>query len=208
MKQRRFLLASASLGLAGFVSSAACGSDPFGGDENVAEAGMTERGETDGPAGDALPPIGANEDVDPDGGSSDAMTIPDGGGRLEAGIDAASCCDCDGDGFKTDGGTCAKPSGDCDDLHPYLKPGQAFIASPVWDTPHTPVFDWDCNGAVSKQFNYGISCDTLVAGGCDKQGFTTDVACGASGTYVFCKSAGLGLNCAVDRMETRTQGCR
>ena len=207
MHVRRFLLVLASLGLAGVASSAACGGDPFAGDDPGIEAGMAEGGETDSPVGDALPPIGANEDVDPDGGSSDAMTIPDGGGRLEAGIDAASCCDCDGDGFKADGGACPKLSDDCDDLHPYLKPGQAFITSPVWDTTHTPVFDWDCNGAVSKQYNYGISCGTNV-GGCNKQGFATDVACGASGTYVFCKPANLGLNCMVDRMETRTQACR
>lgn len=203
-RRRRLVLIAFAMSTAGAIGASCSFPEPTFGPVGP------DSSTTDGPAIDSPgdSPVGANEDVDPTGVQKDATTLPDGGGRLEAGIDAASCCDCDNDMFTAEGGTCGKPSGDCDDLHPFIKPGSEFVASVTWDTTHAPIYDWDCNGTVSKQYNYGVSCNTLITGGCEKQGFTTDVACGASGPYVICKAPGIGLSCVVDKTETRTQGCR
>lgn len=163
-------------------------------------------------ASDDRAAIGANEDVDPTGAEQDATTIPDGGGRLDAGADAA-CCDCDGDGFMTDGGACAKPTGDCDDQHPYVKPGQGFVASTIWDTPHTPTYDWDCNGQTVKQYAYGVGkcSDHAKLEGCGnfQNAFEGNPACGETGHYVVtCAAEGLGLACTETAGDDRVQGCR
>jgi hypothetical protein len=167
---------------------------PDAGDEGQTADGQVKRSD----ASNELPP-----DVDPEGGTKDATTIPEGGQKVDA---AVGCCDCDKDMFKVDSGTCGVPTGDCDDLNPYVKPSQDFVKSTVWDTTHTPTYDWDCSGTVTKQYPYGVNCGQLA--NCTAQGFLTDVPCGVEGDYVYCKSALIGLLCTEDRREKRTQGCK
>jgi hypothetical protein len=160
--------------------------------------GQTADGNVKSDAANVLPP-----DVDPEGGAKDATTIPDGSQQVDA---AAGCCDCDMDSYKADGGTCGAPTGDCDDLNKYVRPAQDFVVSTNWTSTHTPTFDWDCSGAVTKQFAYNVNCAGVA--NCTAQGFTTDVPCGEQGDYVFCKAAVIGLLCTEDHREKRSQGCR
>lgn len=168
----------------------------------------------DAPSGDAHP-VGANEDVDPTGADADATTVPEGGGRIDAGPDA-TCCDCDDDGFRGDTGTC-KAAGDCDDLSPFVHPNQAFVASASWPSDHMPTYDWDCNGTVVKQYNHGIgtcaSHSKLDLNGCGAyvNGFEGDPQCGAIGHYVTGCAADpvlTNLPCKETAGDDRVQGCR
>jgi hypothetical protein len=187
----------------------------FGPDSTEGGADSPTADSPTGDSGDATPPIGANEDVDPDGGASDAMTLPEGGGGIDAASLEAGCCDCDDDQFKADGGACGKAAGDCDDLHPFLKPGQDYVAATIWNTTHLPTYDWDCNGAVTKQYEYGRkkctehskleTCANLPAG------FEENPACGTKAHYVTkCKNNPvlLSLDCVEDTGDDRVQGCR
>lgn len=173
-------------------------------------------------SGDAARDAGAG--VDPDGVHQDAATRdPDSGiVRPEAGAEGGvqgcgagggNACDCDNDNVKNS--SCPpQPSGgfDCDDFDPLVHPGTGFVAA-KWDptSPHTPQGDWNCDGTVTKQYSFSVSCGLL--NDCNGQGFRDNPGCGESGDYVFCKSAllpGVGLACAEDKtkQETRTQGCR
>lgn len=137
-----------------------------------------------------------------------------GGQRIDADSDAA-CCDCDGDKFAVDGATCA-PASDCDDLNPYLRPGQGFVASSVWDTTHLPTYDWDCDGTVVKQYNYGVgacaSHTKIEIGGCAKfqNAFEGDPQCGQKGHYVIACANDpnpLETACVETAGDERVQGC-
>jgi hypothetical protein len=174
-----------------------------GGDASTAPDVTT----TDAPDGDGSRPT--NPDVDPEGGLQDA-TVLDGGGRIDAGPDA-SCCDCDTDMFKADGGTCALPSGDCDDLNPYIKPDQGFVASSVWDSTHIPTYDWDCSGTTIKQYPHGLGkCTSRTPlGGCGagQGGFEGNPQCGEASHYIIgCANDGF-LKCKETASDTRVQGC-
>jgi hypothetical protein len=167
----------------------------------------------DGQAGDSAP-VGANEDVDPTGSMKDASTVPEGGGHIEAGPDG--CCDCDNDNVMADGGTCGKPSRDCDDLNKYIFPGQGPVASSTWNTTWTPTYDWDCDGVVLKQYNHGVgkcTSHSQVLDSCaaHQGGFEGDPACGTSGHYVItCANDpnALSTGCVETSGIDRVQGCQ
>jgi hypothetical protein len=209
---------SAFIFILGLAASAiaACGFPDvtFAPDEG-AEGGLDATLAPDAPSdgaradGQGAPP---NPDVDPEGGSKDA-TVVDGSGKIDAGPDA-TCCDCDEDTFKREGGTCALPTGDCDDLNLYVKPNQGFIASTVWDSTHVPIYDWDCNGTTVKQYAHSAgSCSArLKLSGCSagQAAFEGDPACGVSGHYIVtCAADGnvLNLNCTETAFDNRVQGC-
>lgn len=169
-------------------------------------------------AADALPKASEEDSgpVDPDGVKEDAATRDGGVVRPEAGADgAAGCgglagdaCDCDGDKYGNQ--SCpAKDGGfDCDDFDNLVHPDAGFVAA-QWDTksPHTPAGDWDCDGVVTKQYPYKVSCGLLQD--CKAQGFTGDPKCGETSDYIFCKPGLLGaIYCQDGPSEKRTQGCR
>lgn len=181
----------------------------------IVEGGPAESGEgsVDGAKNDAGKPVGANEDVEESGATSDATTAPD-SQRIEGG---AGCCDCDNDTFMIDGGMCAKAPRDCDDLNPYIYPSQTFVSSPVWDSLHIPTYDWNCDGVPTKQYNYDMGkCSThakLDVGGCGQYqgGFEGNPQCGQSGHYVVVcgPDPNIGsLNCIEMQGDNRVQGCR
>jgi len=141
--------------------------------------------------------------------------------RPDAGVDSgvvsgcaasgADPCDCDGDGVKNGGPSCAPPPGkkaDCDDFDKLVFPGQLSFVAAIWDNA-SPVkqFDWDCDGTVQKQFAVNVPCSLA---NCGDQGFEGDPACGQPGKYIFCTKQilPLGVLCTVTKTETRTQGCR
>lgn len=161
-------------------------------------------------------------DVDPEAGARDAATRGDAGiARPEAGVDAGpvgcagaggNACDCDKDDSLNGGPGCVPepPSkADCDDFDPLVYPEQDFVAAD-WDprSPHVPANDWNCDGKVTKQFDYGIQCTLSDC----TEGFAEDIPCNAQGTYNICKPSlnvlGLLTLCSVGRTEQRTQGCR
>jgi hypothetical protein len=188
-------------------------------DVSFAPAGSGSEGGTDGGNSDApvtvdAHVVGANEDVDPTGAMMDASTVPD-AQRIEAG--PAGCCDCDMDGYKPDSGSdaamCANlPSRDCDDLNMYVNPDSGFVASATFDSPHTPSFDWNCDGTRTKQYDYNQPCtDPNNCNG--KSGFKDDPNCGESGIINVCQYnpgvAGLVLaSCKVGSTVMATQACK
>jgi hypothetical protein len=142
-----------------------------------------------------------NEDVDPEGGAQEASTRPDGSTTK----DAAGCidaCDCDEDGVRSDNPACDPVGSDCNDLDPFI-PHDGFVA----DKPVGHAGDWDCDGKVTKQFPVNVSCGLLSD--CAAAGFTSDPACGATGTYVTCKKSLVPLAiCEEAARDSRAQGCR
>jgi hypothetical protein len=203
------LLALATAPVVAIAASCSFPDPTFFPGDGSTSTGDGPNGGDGGPDGsDALPPIGANEDVEEGGLTADATLAPD-AQRVDA---AVGCCDCDTDNFKADGGACAAPAGDCDDYNPYLFPGKdrEFEKSVQWQSDHQPTYDWNCDGVTTKQYPYNVSCDGLLNGGCMREGFKGNVsACGASGTYIKCKTGIPGVSCVQDGLdETRTQGCR
>ena len=160
------------------------------------------------------PPANLPPDVDPGGKDDDAATREDGGTRVEAGPDGAcqgaggNGCDCDGDYAKN--ASCATGALDCDDFDGLVRPGQGFVASP-WDStsPHAPAGDWNCDGTVTKQYAYGVTCGLLA--NCT-EGFASNPGCGQSATYNVCEQIinvlGLPIGCHVKSSDARPQGCR
>jgi len=186
-------------------------------DVSFAPAGGAEGGKIDGPVGEGGPgtgetgAVGANEDVDPTGAMMDATTAPETGQRIEAGPDG--CCDCDNDGFKPDSGTCANlPSQDCDDLNPFVFPTHGFDQGKTWDSPHTPDFDWNCDGVRTKQYDYNQKCND--PNNCNgKSGFNDDPNCGETVVFNTCQYnpgvLGVALaSCKVGSTVMATQGCK
>lgn len=168
----------------------------------------------DGPLADTSAP--PQHDVDPEGGAADAQTRDantvidhDAGADGGCGMLPGTPCDCDEDTAPKEGGACVSPintAPDCDDFDPFIHPGVGFVAVP-WDTasPHLPAGDWDCDGVVTKQYNYNIGCSLFDC----TEGFPTDVPCGIASNYNYCKGLTLlGVSvCQVDHTETKTQGC-
>lgn len=217
MRRRRITFAIALLGgsALGFGVVAACSFPDvtFVPDDSVEAGDATTSSESS--TGDAATDGGGrptNPDVDPEGGSKDATTF-DGSGRIDAGPDA-SCCDCDNDQVAADGGACVAASGDCDDLNPYIKPSQGFVASATWDSTHIPTYDWDCSGSTVKQYTHSLgSCAarSKLSGCANGQGgFEGDPQCGQSAHYVItCAGDGnaLNLKCTETASDNRVQGC-
>jgi hypothetical protein len=177
MRRRTLLMA--------FIAFAAC-ADPYEGEI---------------PAGD--PPArdgGGSETID--AGGSDTSSPSDAESDVDASMraDAGDPCDRDQDGFREKSVACG--GDDCDDDDERARPDASFSA----DMPSAKTQgDWDCSGQIARQYDVNVVCGSLSD--CTKQGFTTDVACGAQGQYVTCKS-NLALGCTVDKTETRTQGCK
>lgn len=216
----------ALLGAIGTAIAAACGfpDATFVPDDFVPEAGSdaptappSSEGGSDAGKDVVLPPDvdpNFNPDASHDAATRDDASVierPDGGdgGAGGCGSGGGSSCDCDDDDSKNS--SCASTTADCDDFDPLVKPGQGFVAA-AWDTrsPWQPQHDWNCDGTVTKQYPYGVTCGLLA--NCS-QGFATDVACGQSGTYNFCEEVlpllpGLPIICRVKSTETRTQGCK
>ncbi len=173
---------------------------------SVPETGTGDEGSLGG-ADAALPP-----DVDPAGKDRDASTY-DGASK----IDAAGCtsCDCDNDKFLSRNAPCTGGPGtvyDCDDSDPGINPDIDNIDTSAWPSKTaTKTYDWNCDGEVTKQYAYDINCNALQLGAqCSSiQGFTTDVPCGQTGTFVTCKSGLFGLlGCAPGPTEARRQACK
>jgi hypothetical protein len=213
MKRRRLL--AVGLAIVPLAFAAACSFPdvtfaPGADDDAGAEGGgVVDPGPGDAGAEGSLP-----DDVEPGGHLADAATADK---DATTAIDAAGCtsCDCDGDGFQRldldagcDGG--AGPI-DCDDTIAAIKPGQGFILNATWpSTQHTPEFDWDCSGAVTKQYPYNGTCAALSA--CSN-GFQGNPPCGGTAAYLTCKQPLniLGATCSTDKAEPsgeRIQGCR
>lgn len=143
----------------------------------------------------------------PDDDAGTAIELPDGGLRVDGGDGGCpQPCDCDGDGWPN--ATCPPGDGglhDCDDLDPFIHPGQdTFISSP-WDTasPHTPAGDWNCNGQRETQYSINVSC----GGACTGSGFEGDPACGTEAIFVSCGQKCRNCPCNAGK-STRKQGCK
>ncbi len=126
---------------------------------------------------------------------------------IDAGSDApADPCDQDRDGFRAATASCG--GDDCDDSDSRAHPGDGgFVAA----APGASNGDWNCNGAVERQFASNVTCSDFVPfpGPCSGHaGFTGDPACGAKGTFVTCTYPGNGSACANGVTEMRAQGCR
>jgi hypothetical protein len=113
-------------------------------------------------------------------------------------------CDCDGDGDKRAGSPCG--GHDCDDGDP--RANSKVTTFQTYTATSKTNGDWNCDGNPQKENTEGVSCSAIVSlGDCaGKKGFTTVVACGASGTYVTCKVS--GLSCVTATSGSLTQGCR
>jgi hypothetical protein len=169
---------------------------PEGGAGDAADAGVVQ--------------VGANEDVEADGGSEEAATR-DGASA----IDAAGCtCDCDNDTFQASTNGCdggPGPGPDCDDLDELVKPTAGFVASP-WTSPHLPVGDWNCDGATTKKYDYNQKCNDV--NNCNgKAGFNDDPSCGQTATFNTClyNPGILGVlspTCKVGSAALATQACK
>jgi hypothetical protein len=193
----------------------------FGSGDTATEAGGPTEAESQLPPDEGSnPPRPHPPDVDPDGGSAEAavrdsapLERPD----AEAGVVGCAGaggqpCDCDDDKALNGGPGCIPPDDekiDCDDFDPLVDPKAGFVAA-AWDprSPHVPANDWNCDGTVTKQFDYGIQCSLSDC----TQGFAQDIPCGATGTYNICKGTvnvlGLLTLCSVGTTEERVQGCR
>jgi hypothetical protein len=174
--------------------------------------GGSDGGKSDSPVTVDGQVVGANEDVDPDGGSQEAATRPEGGAK----VDAAGCtCDCDHDGFVGPGNVCdggGGPPNDCDDLDDFIKPDAGFVAAP-WTSKHTPADDWNCDGTRTKQYDYNQTCtDPNNCNG--KSGFAGDPNCNEEGTFNTCLFTAAGLlnippaSCKVSSTATVRQACK
>jgi hypothetical protein len=182
-----------------FVSSEGGAPDSSGGDD-VSDTGS-----------DA--PVGANEDVDPGGADADAQVAPD-VQRVDSGPE---CCDCDGDQVQAEAGADAAgcpglPKADCDDGNKVVFSGQSYVISTIFDSPHKPQFDWNCDGVVTKQYDYDQDCSDVTR--CT-QGFVSgDPGCGKTAAYNVCDKTcvtPLLCSCSVKSSTppgTYFQGCK
>lgn len=191
---RRLVIA---LGSSAFVAAAvlACSSDSF--DDLQLDAGYRflpdSTADQDAPVDSGFHSDGAP--IDPTGGDVDSGNGDDGGNNSPTGC---TTCDCDKDGY--DRPSCGDGQGkDCNDNDPSVHPGAVFSESATSDT--------DCSGKVEKAFAPNVACTGLVCPAISA-GFTTDVGCGQSGTYVTCKEAVLVLGCQVDTSMPRKQACK
>ncbi len=120
--------------------------------------------------------------------------------------DAANPCDIDRDGYKAKGtvGTIECGGNDCDDNDSRANPGIKDISTAK--ARPTANGDWNCSGAVQKQFPEGQSCPGLALGKCAQNtGFTKVVACGEQGDYI--TTCTLNIATCVATTKKEIQGC-
>lgn len=176
--------------------------------------GSSAEGSTSDGAADALADVSDDVHVLVDGGDPDALIVKDAGAK----VDASGCmtCDCDDDGYldttKTGCNTPDAGAHDCDDEDSRTHPTQGFLVDPA-EPPQNG--NWNCTGGVEKFYSAKVACTSLAPGAvCDSTfGFEDDPKCGATGTFVTCKSVGgvLGLlrTCAVGARALGTkQACK
>jgi hypothetical protein len=202
MKRRRvFDLRATVLSVLGVAGAWVVACSSYGEDTVAADAGVEEAATSDGSSGD-----GNGERLDANV-NTDVEITKDGGAKIDASACQATECDCDKDGFhKVQSGCDAsalQKNVDCDDSDTRYRPDQGFLT----DLPEPPRNgDWNCNGAVEKLFEVNVTCTNFLVGGCGKQGFRGDPACGASDTYVSCTPN--GPTCKEGTTEVRKQACR
>jgi hypothetical protein len=186
MTPRRSLLAAFAAGALASMFAACTDLSGLSGDAvPISEAGADAAGDA---ATDAN--VGSDVQVLVDGAAPDALLDRDGGVK----VDASGCttCDCDLDGFYalTKPG-CADAGGpdDCDDFDSRTRPDRGYNETPE-EPPRNG--DWNCSNGVEKFFQSNINCAAAARGpACDALvGFVNDPKCGATGTFVTCKSAG------------------
>jgi hypothetical protein len=164
--------------------------------------------ETGGDGTDAEPAEGGGGVANADSGgdaldSADARDDgPADGPSTEAGSDG-SACDQDGDHDIAPGPLCG--GNDCDDHD-----ARAYWGEPDYltFTPTTTTNgDWNCNGALEKQYTPNVNCGLLNLGQCNTtSGLTGDPACGTAGSFVQCQTS--GLLCVVGSTSTKMQACK
>lgn len=177
------------------------------------EGGVPEGGSVDG-SSDASEDVSNDVRVLVDGGDPNDLIAKDAGKK----VDASGCavCDCDGDGYNETtkagcGGADAGPN-DCDDNDSRAHPGQTYLL----DKAEKPrLGDWNCVNGVERLYAANVNCNTVTPGPtCDGTfGFEDATACGETGSFVTCKSAGgiAGLlqSCVVSaRNVTQKQACK
>jgi hypothetical protein len=155
----------------------------------------------------------------PDASDSSSGTVSEGG---TGSVDGNTCigdpaCDCDGDQDK-------KPEcggHDCNDFEARVHSGvTAFIADPAGPSDGG---DWNCDRKVEREYDSGLQCSDVLDGSalltpetvkaaCDNAfGFTTEVECAATGTFIQCQRPSYGAkecNAVNAAGEQRVRGCR
>jgi len=212
-RRKIFLIALVAAPLLGIGAACTFPDVSFAPAGGVPEGGGGDGSMTNGDgATDGTVKVGANEDVDPDGGAEEAATRAEGGPM----IDAAGCtCDCDHDLFQPATGSCdggPGPRPDCDDFDDFIKPDAGFVAAPWTSTHYAVTDDWNCDGVRTKQYDYNQPCtDPNNCNG--KSGFAGDPNCNETAVFNICSySAGVaGLvlaSCKVGSTAMVTQGCK
>lgn len=203
----RSLVLAALLALAGLGAAAACGGTKYGDEAN--DAGGGETGTAD--VGADVDPLDAAP-TDASGPDTSAPVVEDAGQKVDASACASSDCDCDKDGFTNANAGCPSPTGmsDCDDQDSRTRPDQGYLQDPA-EPPRNA--DWNCSGAVEKFYRPNVVCTAVPPGvACDGTfGFEDDPACGATGTFVTCKTVTelLLSKCAVNAKSLATkQACK
>jgi hypothetical protein len=213
MKRRLFFLTL--FGITAVAMYAACTID------SIQFAATGDSSTTDGgfDGSDATAPVGANEDVDPNGGDAEAGLVDS--AEVDANSVDAACCDCDQDGFigvhdaASDCGTPPPGLLDCDDYSKPVNPDAGFLQNPDWTSPHKPEFDWNCDNQTTKQLVHdlksGCNCVSVVGLGLScsckyAEGFEDDPFCGVQSNYFTC-TGGLG-DCSYALKGSETQACK
>ena len=153
----------------------------------------------------SLPDASTEQDSSVMDASADA-SVESPSPRSDAG-DASPEPNCDGD---EDGELSPRCGGlDCDDDDPDVNPSAGFFSVPS----ERRGFDYDCDGAIEKQFPETLSCDGLGPCDTERQGFLGDdpLACGEVGSWGHCfvkELMGLPASCEAERLEDRHVACR
>lgn len=203
----RGLVAAALLGLTGLGAAIACGGSQYGIDSS--DAGSAEGGALDA-SDDAQSVDAATNDASaPD---TSAPVVDDAGAKIDASGCLPGNCDCDGDGFvdTTKAGCISADAAppDCDDKDSRTRPSQGYLIDPP-EPPRNG--DWNCAGGVEKFYRPNVACTALQGGpACDGTfGFEDDPGCGATGTFVTCKTGGLlNTSCVVNAKSQTKQACK
>jgi len=186
-RARTTVIAAASA-LAAFAAFAACANL-----DGLAGGLAEDAGGADG----SSPPLPGPTDAGADTETRDALA------DAADASDACTGCDCDFDGVPS----IACGGSDCDDGDSRVRPGAGFLTEVTWTSKHVPMFDWDCNGQVDKQYTVNLECSS-APGACGMaMGFSGDPPCGTTGPFVACRTEILGA-CSKANETARAQGCR
>jgi hypothetical protein len=214
MNRRKLLVVGSTVLVTLCAIGAAC---TFPDQPEFTPGGTTgEGGGPEGSTGDADASSDVSNDIQirVDGGDPDAL-IEKGDGGTKIDITGCTTCDCDGDGFNkhsNDAG-CDAGEDDCDDTDTRIRPDRSYNETPE-EPPRNG--DWNCKNGVERFYKQGINCGSLGRGAaCDALfGFTDTPKCGATGTFVTCKSVGtppvfLDGACVIGAQSlTYVQACR